>query len=255
MRGGYLKVTRSENKIPHREKQRSGNAYHPAVRAAGVFRAKGSATARRRGRPSESDFVHEEKAAMFKTTLKIDGMACGMCEAHVSDVVRRAVPGARKVMSSHKKGEASFVSDAPADADALKKALAARGARRGIRAEAHARADDLLRQRAADLRRVPRRRPAGGAQEPEDRHGGGAQGRGIGRGRRSAASGPWPSPRTAPRSCATWSRTDGAIAKKTAPGCCRELFAYVGGLAVRIGAGGLPTAACTDSPPNCSTAS
>lgn len=58
-----------------------------------------------------------------KTTLKIDGMACGMCEAHVSDVIRRAVPGARKVMASHKKGEASFVTDAPADAEALKRAF------------------------------------------------------------------------------------------------------------------------------------
>lgn len=25
---------------------------------------------------------------MVKTTLKIDGMACGMCESHVNDAVR-----------------------------------------------------------------------------------------------------------------------------------------------------------------------
>ena len=25
---------------------------------------------------------------MIETTLKIDGMMCGMCEAHVSDVIR-----------------------------------------------------------------------------------------------------------------------------------------------------------------------
>ena len=29
---------------------------------------------------------------MYKTTLKIDGMMCGMCEAHVCDAVRKAVP-------------------------------------------------------------------------------------------------------------------------------------------------------------------
>ena len=30
---------------------------------------------------------------MFKTTIKVDGMMCGMCEAHVSDAIRKAVPG------------------------------------------------------------------------------------------------------------------------------------------------------------------
>ena len=27
---------------------------------------------------------------MYKTTAKIDGMACGMCEAHVNETVRKA---------------------------------------------------------------------------------------------------------------------------------------------------------------------
>ena len=27
---------------------------------------------------------------MVKTTLEIDGMACGMCETHVNDAVRKA---------------------------------------------------------------------------------------------------------------------------------------------------------------------
>lgn len=27
---------------------------------------------------------------MIKTVLKIDGMACGMCEAHVNDAIRKA---------------------------------------------------------------------------------------------------------------------------------------------------------------------
>ena len=38
---------------------------------------------------------------MIKTTLKIDGMMCGMCESHINDVIRRVVPDAQKVKSSH----------------------------------------------------------------------------------------------------------------------------------------------------------
>ena len=34
---------------------------------------------------------------MIKTTLKINGMMCPMCEAHICDVIRKAVPGAKKV--------------------------------------------------------------------------------------------------------------------------------------------------------------
>ena len=34
---------------------------------------------------------------MKRITMKIDGMMCGMCEAHVCDAIRKAVPSARKV--------------------------------------------------------------------------------------------------------------------------------------------------------------
>lgn len=37
---------------------------------------------------------------MVKTTLKIDGMMCGMCESHVNDAIRNAFP-VKKVTSSH----------------------------------------------------------------------------------------------------------------------------------------------------------
>lgn len=60
---------------------------------------------------------------MIITTLKIDGMMCGMCEAHMCDAIRRAVPAARKVTASHKKGVASFISETPADEDLLKTAI------------------------------------------------------------------------------------------------------------------------------------
>ena len=47
---------------------------------------------------------------MYRTTVKIDGMMCGMCEAHVSDAIRKAVPSAKKVKASRVKKEATFIS-------------------------------------------------------------------------------------------------------------------------------------------------
>ena len=41
---------------------------------------------------------------MTKTTVHIDGMMCAMCESHVNDAVRRALP-VKKVTSSHRTGE------------------------------------------------------------------------------------------------------------------------------------------------------
>ena len=64
---------------------------------------------------------------MIKTTLKIDGMMCSMCEAHINDVIRKAVPGAKKVAASHTKGEAGFLTEEAVDENTLKEAIAATG--------------------------------------------------------------------------------------------------------------------------------
>ena len=64
---------------------------------------------------------------MIKTTLKIDGMMCSMCEAHIQEVIRKSMPGAKKVSASHTRGEASFLSEETPDAAALKAAIAATG--------------------------------------------------------------------------------------------------------------------------------
>ena len=64
---------------------------------------------------------------MIKTTLKIDGMMCSMCEAHIQDVIRKSLPGAKKVSASHGRGEASFLSEDAPDAAALKAAIDATG--------------------------------------------------------------------------------------------------------------------------------
>ena len=47
---------------------------------------------------------------MYKTTVKIDGMMCSMCEAHVNDAVRKKLT-VKKVTSSHKKGETVIISE------------------------------------------------------------------------------------------------------------------------------------------------
>lgn len=66
---------------------------------------------------------------MLKTTVNVDGMACGMCEAHVCDAVRKAVPEAKKVSASHVKNVVSFVTDNEIDVEALKSAIEATGYR------------------------------------------------------------------------------------------------------------------------------
>ena len=57
---------------------------------------------------------------MIKTTLKIEGMMCSMCEAHICDTIRKAVPSAKNVTASRGKKEASFLTEDAADADLLK---------------------------------------------------------------------------------------------------------------------------------------
>ena len=64
---------------------------------------------------------------MIKTTMKIDGMMCGMCEAHVCDAIRKAVPSAKKVTASKNKKEASFLSEEAVDTGSLKAAIDATG--------------------------------------------------------------------------------------------------------------------------------
>jgi copper chaperone CopZ len=60
---------------------------------------------------------------MNKITVKIDGMMCGMCEAHICDTIRKALPDAKKVKASRRRGEATFVYDGELDEEALKKAV------------------------------------------------------------------------------------------------------------------------------------
>ena len=63
---------------------------------------------------------------MYKTTLTINGMACGMCEAHVNDAVRRSF-NIKKVSSSHKKGIAEVISESELDESKLRETIAQTG--------------------------------------------------------------------------------------------------------------------------------
>ena len=63
---------------------------------------------------------------MYQTTLKIDGMMCGMCESHITAPTRTAAPGT-PVPPPHAKGAAVVPTDAPLDIEAVKAAVHATG--------------------------------------------------------------------------------------------------------------------------------
>ena len=63
---------------------------------------------------------------MIQTTIKVSGMACSMCEAHINDAIRAAFP-VEKVSSSHSRGETVILSQEPLDESALRAAIAATG--------------------------------------------------------------------------------------------------------------------------------
>ena len=55
---------------------------------------------------------------MIKTTLKIEGMKCKMCEAHVNDMIKENYD-VKKVKSSAKNCETVVVSEKAFDAEKL----------------------------------------------------------------------------------------------------------------------------------------
>ena len=63
---------------------------------------------------------------MIKTIVKVDGMVCAMCEAHVNDAVRKNF-AVQSVKADKDKGEAEIVSDAALDAARLRSVIADTG--------------------------------------------------------------------------------------------------------------------------------
>lgn len=59
---------------------------------------------------------------MWKYVVEVDGMMCGMCEAHTNDAIRHAF-SVQKVTSSHKKGQTVIISEYEIDEQMLKDTL------------------------------------------------------------------------------------------------------------------------------------
>ena len=56
---------------------------------------------------------------MVKITLKIEGMGCGMCEAHVNEAIRNGCD-VKSVSSSHKDAKTIIVAENDIDNDKIK---------------------------------------------------------------------------------------------------------------------------------------
>ena len=63
---------------------------------------------------------------MEKIVVKVDGMQCGMCEAHICDTIRKDFD-VKKVKASHTKKMAEIVSKEPLDEQKLRSAIDATG--------------------------------------------------------------------------------------------------------------------------------
>lgn len=59
---------------------------------------------------------------MLKLILKIDGMGCGACKAHVNDTIRKNFK-IKKVTSSHIKNETIIITPEPISEEELHKVL------------------------------------------------------------------------------------------------------------------------------------
>ena len=64
---------------------------------------------------------------MRKITVGIDGMMCGMCEAHINDAIRQKFPQIKKVSADRKKKQAVILSEEDLDEQAVKETIDATG--------------------------------------------------------------------------------------------------------------------------------
>ena len=65
---------------------------------------------------------------MVQITVKVDGMQCSMCESHVNEAVRRALP-VKKATSYHGKGRTVLLAAQPLAAKAMRAAIEPTGYR------------------------------------------------------------------------------------------------------------------------------
>lgn len=63
---------------------------------------------------------------MVKVIAKVEGMACGMCEAHVNEAVKKAFQ-VKEVTSSHKDNITEIIAEAELDESKIKEVIEAEG--------------------------------------------------------------------------------------------------------------------------------
>lgn len=59
---------------------------------------------------------------MTKIIVNVEGMMCSMCESHINEAVRTALP-VKKVTSSHTKGQTVILTEQDIDESAVKDAI------------------------------------------------------------------------------------------------------------------------------------
>lgn len=59
---------------------------------------------------------------MTRVTIQVGGMMCGMCEAHINEVVRRSFR-VKKVTSSHNRGETVILTGEPIYEEKLRRVI------------------------------------------------------------------------------------------------------------------------------------
>lgn len=59
---------------------------------------------------------------MWKYTVEVKGMMCGMCETHINEAIRRAFP-VKKLTSSHTKEQTVILTQQELNEDTLKKVI------------------------------------------------------------------------------------------------------------------------------------
>ncbi len=63
---------------------------------------------------------------MWKYTVELKGMMCGMCEAHVNEAIRKTF-SVKKVTSSHAKGQTVILTEQEIDENILRETVSALG--------------------------------------------------------------------------------------------------------------------------------
>ena len=60
---------------------------------------------------------------MWKYTIEVDGMMCGMCESHCNSTLRDAFPTLKKVKSDRKKKQTMFTAEQDISEAELREAM------------------------------------------------------------------------------------------------------------------------------------